>query len=98
MTTAARLARRFDAGHSCLRPVHDRATDFDSWLGAFWTIACPPEPDTCPDAVSLLDGFGTRAIRWYDQDDEVLGYLPGLASRCYRVPADAVEPPLDGVL
>jgi hypothetical protein len=98
MTTATRLARRFDASHSCLRPVHDRSTDFDAWLAAFWATGCPPEPDTCPDAVSLLDDHGRRAVRWYELDGNVLGYLPGLRSRCYRVPAGATEPSLDGIL
>jgi hypothetical protein len=98
MTTATRLARRFDASRSCLRGGHDRSTGFDAWLAACWSSTCPPEPDTCPDAVSLLDGYGRRAIRWYELDNEVLGYLPGLPSRCYRVPGDAVEPPPDGVL
>jgi hypothetical protein len=98
MTTADRLARRFDVSQSPLRPTIGGSTGFDRWLAAFWTPFCPPEPDTCPDAVSRLDDFGARAIRWYDLDGEVLGYLAGLPARCYRVPAGTIEPSPDEVL
>jgi hypothetical protein len=98
MTTAARLAHRFDASQSPLRTTRDGSTGFDRWLAAFWTPFCPREPDTCPDAVSRLDDRGARAIRWYDVDGEVLGYLAGASARCYRVPASSIEPALDDVL
>jgi hypothetical protein len=105
MSTARRLARRFDAGRSSLRDatdLHDapdRAPGFDAWLSAFWRSDCPPEPDTCPDAVSFLGGAnGGGAIRWYEADGAVAGYLPGIPRRCFWVPSLGVEPAFDDVL
>ncbi len=91
MTNARQLAARFDASHSPLWCGTAEGRGFDAWLAAFWRGDCPPEPDTCPDAVSYLGG----AVRWYEADDAVLGYVPGCGPRCFRVPRFAVEPALD---
>ena len=96
MTSASRLADRFDVSHSPLIGTRTERQDFDAWLAGYWVGECPPEPDTCPDAVSFLAGaVGGEAIRWYDADDAVLGYVPGLPRRCWRVPRTTTEPALD---
>ena len=99
MTSAQHLALRFDASHSPLRAGTSERHDFDAWLARFWRQDCPPEPDTCPDAVSVLGGAGgSDAVRWYDADDVVFGYLPGSPRRCFQIPFSVAEPSFADVL
>jgi len=91
-TSAADLARRYDRYVSALwRGESDEVRRFAAWLKGCWGLDGPPEPEGPPAAISALGGAGT-SIRWYEQDGAVLGYIPGVAHRCYRVPIDA-EPP-----
>jgi hypothetical protein len=72
----------------------DEAADtFATWFEAHWTGQAPPEPDDPPQGASTLGGGGT-GIRWYAQDDVVLGYVAGRADGCYRVAAGETVPRL----
>ena len=60
---------------------------FMAWIESFWGDDAPPEPTTCPDAISI--GPQEAVVRWYDAGSAVLGYATDLVG-CYRVPvADA---------
>ena len=65
---------------------------FAAWLGECWGLAGSPEPEGPPPAIGTLGGAGT-SIQWYERDGVVLGYVPGVPHRCYRVPVDAAPPP-----
>ena len=92
-TSAAELAVAYD-GYVCAlwRGESDEVRRFAIWLKGCWGLGGPPEPSGPPAAVSTLGGSGT-SIRWYEADGFVLGYIPGVPHRCYRVPVDA-EPPV----
>ena len=61
---------------------------FATQLGAYWDPELPPMPMGRPDAVSPHGGGG-RSIHWYHRDEEVLGYVPGVAGG-YQVPVAAI--------
>jgi len=88
------LARAFDrviAAH--WRGQDDVAVSGAAWFEAHWTGQAPPEPSEPPSAASVLAGAGT-GIRWYAQDDVVLGYVSGRRDGCYRVASDDPVPVL----
>jgi hypothetical protein len=64
------------------------AAAFPLRLSAYWRPVLPPPPAAAPDAVSLHGAAG-RGIRWYQEGQDVLGYVPGLGGG-YQVPAQAV--------
>ncbi len=91
--SAGELARAYDGYVSALwRGESDEVRRFAAWLKGCWGRAGSPEPAGPPAAISALGGAGT-SIRWYEVEGMVLGYIPGVPHRCYRVPADA-EPPV----
>ncbi|MDP9366419.1 MAG: hypothetical protein M3Q10_19715 [Chloroflexota bacterium] len=93
-TSAADLARGYDRYVSAFwRGESDEVRRFAAWLRECWGLAGPPEPEGPPAAISALGGAGT-SIRWYERDGVVLGYIPGVPHRCYRVPVDAEPPPI----
>jgi hypothetical protein len=88
--TAAQLARAYDR----YLFAHWRGEDapaFAAWLAGHWGPADRPEPATPPTAFSRL-GAGGRGIRWHEAGATVVGYIPGLARACYRVPRTAAPP------
>ena len=92
-TSAHQLARAYDQYVSALwRGESDEVRRFAAWLKECWGLGGPAEPAGPPAAVSALGGAGT-SIRWYEADGLVLGYIPGVPHRCYRVPVDA-DPPV----
>ena len=93
-TTASELARAYDRYVAALwRGESEEVLRFGTWLKRCWGLGGPAEPVGPPDAVSVLDGAG-MSIRWYERDGHVLGYIPGVAQRCYRVPSDVAPPSL----
>lgn len=91
-TTALDLARGYDRYVSALwRGESAEVRRFAAWLKECWGLDGPPEPDGPPAAISALGGAGT-SIRWYEGEGVVLGYIPGVAHRCYRIPNDADVP------
>jgi hypothetical protein len=88
---AAQLAAIYDehltqiwrngSGH----PALDRG-----WLEQWWTADCPKEPNSPPDATSIL-AAGGAGIRWRETDTELLGYVPSRIGGCYRVPKTAAN-------
>ena len=91
-TSADQLARAYDRYVSALwRGESDEVHRFAVWLKGWWGVGAPAEPGRRPDAISALGGAGT-SIRWYEVDGLVLGYIPGVPHRCYRVPTDAAPP------
>ena len=91
-TSAEHLARAYDRYVSALwRGESDEVRRFAAWLKGCWALGAPPEPGRQPDAVSALGGAGT-SIRWYEADGLVLGYIPGVPHRCYKVSTVAVPP------
>lgn len=98
MISARRIARHYESHRSTFQDPAQQP-EFDAWLAGFWRSDCPPEPDTCPDAVSFVGGAGGGgAVRWYETDGAVLGFVPGVPRRCFWVPGSAVEPTSDDVL
>src|SRR4051794_6224146 len=88
------LARTFDrviAAH--WRGQDDVAVSGAAWCEAHWTLQAPPEPSEPPSAASVLAGAGS-GIRWYAQDEAVLGYISGRTDGCYRVTSDDPVPVL----
>jgi hypothetical protein len=64
----------------------DRQTDdcpAERWLARFLLPFPLPEPDTCADGLSRLP-WAPAPIRWYDNDQEVLGFRDG--RQCYAIP------------
>lgn len=93
-TSADQLARAYDRYVSALwRGESEEVRRFAAWLKGCWGIDGPPEPAGPPTAVSALGGAGA-SIRWYEADGLVLGYIPGVPLRCYRVSAEADLPEL----
>jgi len=93
-TTADELARAYDRYVAAYwRGETDTAGRFAAWLKGCWELGGPPEPTGPPDAVSALGGAGA-SIRRYETDGLVLGYIPGVVHRCYRVRRDADPPAL----
>ena len=84
MPPAIDLARRYAEALAALRAVHR----FDDWLGRHWHDRCPT-PTTTATSHTFLGADGT--IAWHDDEDGVVGYLPGEAG-CFRVPRDAAMP------
>lgn len=93
MISAHYLATRYDQYAADLWLGKNAcAVLFVTWLARYWSEA-PAEPDTPPDAISLLGGTG-RGIHWYETDAVVLGYVRDWdGAFCYRVPKTAVLPP-----
>jgi hypothetical protein len=55
------LARHYDGYVTAFRRGAMTGVErFDVWLESFWAGEAPPEPDTPPDALSILDGAGRR--------------------------------------
>jgi hypothetical protein len=61
---------------------------FATQLGTYWRPVLPPIPARQADAISP-HGAGGRSIHWYHTDDEVFGYIPGVAGG-YQVPVAAI--------
>lgn len=91
MTGAHDLALRYDQYVSALwRGDTAAAHAFGAWMEAHWRGDGPPEPDSCPDALSVCGGAG-KGIRWYTTTTAVLGYVSGRRG-CYQVAITAVPP------
>ena len=92
-TSAAELAVPYD-GYVCAlwRGESDQVRRLATWLNGRSRLGGPASPSSPPAAVSTLGGSGT-SIRWHEADGFVLGYIPGVPHRCYRVPMDA-DPPV----
>jgi hypothetical protein len=92
MLTAQDLARRHDQAVTALwRGDPAPARTLTTWLAGFWHEDASSEPASQPAALSILGGGGA-GIRWYDGDSTLLGYVRGVADRCYRVPTTAQLP------
>lgn len=95
MITAAELATAYDRYVAALwRGESEEVRRFGAWLKGCWELGSP-EPSTPPAAISALGGAGA-SIRWHEApaDCLVLGYIPGVLHRCYRIPNTAVVPVL----
>lgn len=87
---AAQFARLYDRYLAALWRG-DNVAAFGAWLDAHWAPAEQPEPATPPAAMSPLGGGG-RGIRWYETATGIVGYVPGFARACYRIPATVTPP------
>jgi hypothetical protein len=63
------------------------------WLDARWTAGGPSEPESPPEAVSVLGGSGS-GIRWYTVGESILGFVTGRPRGCYMVARDERPPHL----
>jgi hypothetical protein len=91
MISASQLARAYDLSIASLWRGDVADDRFLTWLDRFRVANAAPEPETTPDAVSLLGAAGA-GIRWYATPTAVLGYVAGRSGVCYRVPIDANLP------
>jgi hypothetical protein len=91
MITPRHLARAYDLSVASLWRGDAPDETLIAWLGQFRVAEPVPEPQTAPEAVSLLGGGGS-GIRWYSTPTAVVGFATGHPAVCYRVPVDAVLP------
>src|SRR5262245_22533413 len=84
MPPAIDIARHYAAALAALRAVHD----FDDWLGRHWCPHCPA-PQFGRASMTPLGDAG--AIAWVEQDDTVLGDLPG-ETGCFCIPRNLSLP------
>jgi hypothetical protein len=93
MTNAREMARVCDQYVSAMwRGESDEIARFSIWLRNHWALG-PDEPQNRPAAFSAVGGGGA-GIRWYEVGEMIYGYIPGVARRCYQIPADANPPDL----
>jgi hypothetical protein len=91
MITARQLARAYDLSVASLWRGEAPDESLLAWLGRHRVAEALPEPQTAPEAVSLLGGGGS-GIRWYSTPTAVLGFATGHPAVCYRIPVEADLP------
>lgn len=91
MITARQLARAYDLSVASLWRGEAPNESLISWLDRFRVLDAVPEPQTAPEAISLLGGGGS-GIRWYSTPTAVVGFAQGQPGVCYRVPVEAELP------
>ncbi len=94
MLTPHDLARAYDGFLAALwRGDEAAATRFLDWLEWHRVTDLPREPETPPDAVTLLgpDPHGPR-LHWYAGCHAILGYEPNPSRSGYRVPVTVTVP------
>jgi hypothetical protein len=84
MPPAIDLARRYAEALAALRAVHR----FDEWLGRHWHDRCSAATTPAASHTSL-GASGT--IAWHEDEESVVGYLPGEAG-CFRISRAAMMP------
>jgi|SRR5215217_5600024 len=97
MTSAREMSRLYGVClHSHLAGDEVESVDFGLWLDAYWI-----ETVVLPDESCLADADRTRTprdeITWIEHEDEIVGFLPGRARGCYRIPRGA-KPPVIALL
>jgi hypothetical protein len=91
MVTARQLARAYDLSVASIWRGERPETTMIGWLGDFRVDDGFQEPESKPEAVSLLGGGGS-GIRWYTTPAGVIGCTTGEPRVCYRVPLEADLP------
>jgi hypothetical protein len=91
MITPRQLARAYDLSVASLWRGDAPDESLIAWLGRFRVADSVPEPQTAPEAVSLLGGGGS-GIRWYSTPTAVVGFATGHPAVCYRIPVESVLP------
>jgi hypothetical protein len=91
MITPRQLARAYDLSVASLWRGDAPDENIFAWLGRFRVAEALPEPQTAPEAVSLLGGGGS-GIRWYSTPTAVVGFATGHPAVCYRIPVDTALP------
>jgi len=91
MITARQLARAYDLSVASIWRGERPETTLIAWIGDFRVTDGVKEPDSKPDAVSLLGGGGS-GIRWYNTEAAVIGCTTGAPQVCYRIPLEADLP------
>src|SRR5215204_6470386 len=87
MITPRQLARAYDLSVASLWRGSSPDETLIAWLGRFRIADAIPEPQSDPEAVSLLGGGGS-GIRWYSTPTAVVGFATGHPAVCYRIPID----------
>jgi hypothetical protein len=91
MITARQLARAYDLSVASLWRGDAPDESLISWLGRYRVADAVAEPQTAPEAVSLLGGGGS-GIRWYSTPTAVVGFATGHPAVCYRIPVETELP------
>ncbi len=91
MLSPRALAVLYDLHLAAVWRGQESASDFGAWLDGRWWSGGLAEPDTPPDAVSVLGGAGT-GIRWYVVGESILGFVGRRPRGCYVMGRDDVPP------
>lgn len=91
MITARQLASAYDLSVASIWRGERTENTMIAWLGDFRVKSGFTEPETQPDAVSLLGGGGS-GIRWYTTSSAVIGCTTGEPHVCYRIPLESELP------
>lgn len=91
MITARQLASAYDLSIASMWRGERPENTIIAWLGDFRVADGFQEPESKPDAVSLLGGGGS-GIRWYTTPAAVIGYTTGEPHVCYRIPLETELP------
>jgi hypothetical protein len=91
MVTARQIARAYDLSVASLWRGEAPDDSLIAWLGRYRTAEALQEPQTAPEAVSLLGGGGS-GIRWYSTPTAVVGFATGHPAVCYRIPVETELP------
>ncbi|MEA2515785.1 MAG: hypothetical protein QOJ59_5274 [Thermomicrobiales bacterium] len=91
MITARQLARAYDLSVASLWRGDAPDQSLIAWLARYRVTDPLPEPQTTPEAVSLLGGGGS-GIRWYSTPTAVVGFATGHPAVCYRIPIGSELP------
>jgi hypothetical protein len=89
------LAILYDLHLAAVWRGEDASNEFGAWLEGRWWAGGLAEPETPPDAVSVLGGAGA-GIRWYGVGENILGFVGGRPRGCHVVACDDVLPNWQG--
>jgi len=98
MLTPREIAQVYDLHASAVWRGEESPSLFANWLAGHWMPNPPAEPELPPDAVSFLGGAGL-GIRWYAQDEVLVGYVAGRPRGSYLISIDDSPPipPVPGI-